>query len=463
MKHVSWNTALALASLALSSCSFNTAGLNPGNDRRESGPLSSSEGIIAAPDGDDGARSEAGNGQELSVPKAERGADQTLAPDLPVCPTSCLLGCAPASASCRRHTPSNLGSVASLTPCAPVTSALTATINTTTCELASGCKGLLIAAGKLCAIRVASLTIPAGATLRAEGDSGLVILSDGDVTIAGTLDGAGQGTKPGAGGGSGGVPTGATSPSAGKCPGGLATCNGQGKLCSGCTTDDCGGGGGGYGAAGGDGGLDGGGASCATLPKGGSPYGNPELVPLLGGSGGASGSNTSTGDPAPAAGGGGGGAIQVSAQGVIRIDGVVNAGGAGGIAGVNGGSCGNGGGGGGSGGAVLLEAPQILGSGWVTVNGGGGGGGAYGSVAKAGESGRADDKAAKGGAGAGGAGAGGAGGTATLPPVKGTSAAEAGGGGGGAAGRIRLNLDPKAPPPTLKLSGFSSQGTLKVP
>jgi hypothetical protein len=456
---VSWSTAFALGILLLTSCTFNTSGLSPAaSGTRESGP---GEGIGAAEGLSDGATVDA-RSLELAVPRAERGLDQKLALDLPGCPTTCLLGCPSGSTTCRKHTPSNVGAVASLTPCAPATSAITSTINTTTCTLSS-CQGLLIAAGKLCAIRVASLTIPAGATLRAEGDSGLVILSDGDVIIDGTLDGAGQGTQPGAGGGAGGVPTGATSPSAGKCPGGLATCNGQGKLCSGCTSDDCGGGGGGYGAAGGDGGLDGSGASCSTLPKGGMPYGNAELVPLLAGSGGASGSNTSTGDPAPAAGGGGGGAIQVSAQGVIRIDGVINAGGAGGIAGVSGGGCGNGGGGGGSGGAVLLEAPQILGSGWVTVNGGGGGGGAYGSNAKPGEPGHSDDKAAKGGAGSGGAGAGGAGGTSTLPPVKGTSAAEAGGGGGGSAGRIRLNWDPIYKAPTLKLSGFSSTGALKVP
>ncbi len=97
------------------------------------------------------------------------------------------------------------------------------------------------------------------------------------------------------------------------------------------------------------------------------PYGEDELVPLVGGMTGQDACGGSLG-------GGAGGALQISAGERIGIDGVVNAGGGGGEGGSPSDSC-NGGAGGGSGGAILLESIGVEVYGAVAANGGGAGSG----------------------------------------------------------------------------------------
>jgi len=169
----------------------------------------------------------------------------------------------------------------------------------------------------------------------------------------------------------------------------------------------------------------------AMVPAG-KPYGNPELVPLIGGS--AGGGDESSGH----SGGSGGGALQLVAFGRLHIGpyGYVGCGGGGGrYGGMSGSQQGNGGG---SGGAVLIEAPVVEIRGIVAVNGGGGGASqTYGS----GEDGRSSDGMATGGYhpdndAPGGQGSGGA--VVDGEDGRRASNAKASGGGGGA-GRIRIN------------------------
>ncbi len=110
------------------------------------------------------------------------------------------------------------------------------------------------------------------------------------------------------------------------------------------------------------------GGSFATTGAGYEPaaaYGEPSLVPLLGGM---------TGKRGGSAGGGGGGALQITAGERIEVLGVINAGGGGGVPGQSI-YASSGGGGGGSGGGILVEAPTVVISGTIVANGGGGGGG----------------------------------------------------------------------------------------
>ncbi len=101
------------------------------------------------------------------------------------------------------------------------------------------------------------------------------------------------------------------------------------------------------------------------------PYGNPSLVPLIGGSGGGGIDNYGAG------GGGGGGAILIACTGAITVNGQIRAvGGAGrpySYADTRGS-------GGGSGGGIRLLADSLLGSG--VVNAGGGSGGANGGYGR---------------------------------------------------------------------------------
>jgi hypothetical protein len=170
-----------------------------------------------------------------------------------------------------------------------------------------------------------------------------------------------------------------------------------------------------------------GGAFPPPSAPGGATYGDPTLVPLIGGS--AGGSNLSASGNT---GGPGGGAIEIIAGQSITIGafGAINAGGGGG-----GGY--NFGGGGGAGGGILLNAPTVVVAGFVAANGGGGGEqeglGASGVGADA----TANAQPAPGYAGFGGGGSAGASanGAAGLLPDAGTGF----GAGGGGAGRIRIN------------------------
>jgi hypothetical protein len=280
-----------------------------------------------------------------------------------------------------------------------------------------------------------SLEVAAGANASVVGDRAFALYVAGDVQIAGTLAAPVNGSVPGAGGLAGGDQNNAAGV---PCFGGEG---GGGEHLALSSSSDSGGGGGGRIAAGGKGGNSTN-APYAQGGAGGVATGSPTLSPLFGGCGGGAGGAGGSGDAGP--GGGGGGAIQIAANGMITVAGVISAPGAGG----RGGRYGAGGGGGGSGGAVLLEAHGIAIAGFVAANGGGGGAGsAEQSIPSAnhGEDGLPSTQNAAGAApnspygGAGGMGG-------ALSPQTGAQGQTDinGGGGGGAAGRIRLNT--KTPP-----------------
>ncbi len=138
--------------------------------------------------------------------------------------------------------------------------------------------------------------------------------------------------------------------------------SGCGLMNGGNATIAAGGGGAGFGTAGARGG--GPGAGDAGLA------GNSLLQPLTGGCRGGRGHDSSNRFEAP--GGGGGGAVQISASGLLTVDGTISTSGAGGRGSTNITVDQNGGGGGGSGGAILLEAFQrAIGSGANLICNGG--------------------------------------------------------------------------------------------
>lgn len=119
----------------------------------------------------------------------------------------------------------------------------------------------------------------------------------------------------------------------------------------------------GFGPGGGPIGTWGRGGSHASQSFGGlPPYGNPFLLPLIGGSGGAGGSSASL---SSAGGGAGGGALLIASSEAISIDGELKADGGAGGDGASQSSSQRGGGG--AGGAVRLLAPSVMGSGLVQV------------------------------------------------------------------------------------------------
>jgi len=191
-----------------------------------------------------------------------------------------------------------------------------------------------------------NVTVDAGATVTFNNHPSrapVVWLVSGDVTINGTVNLKGQNRRtapnlaePGPGGFRGGMSrySSLVLDGAGFGPGG-----GRER------------GGGGYGADGGS--------------AGGSAYGNPSILPLIGGSGGGG---------YPTGGGAGGGAILIACTGTFALDGTIT------VAGGNGGSSGNYPPGG-SGGAVRLVVGGLLGSGNVLATGGTGyGDGAQGRI-----------------------------------------------------------------------------------
>lgn len=95
------------------------------------------------------------------------------------------------------------------------------------------------------------------------------------------------------------------------------------------------------------------------------PYGNEQVIPLIGGSGGA----PSASGAANLGGGGGGGAILIAASGTLTVDGTIRAAGGNGYASSPNSS------GGGSGGAVRLLATTLAGTGSLEAYGGSGGSG----------------------------------------------------------------------------------------
>ncbi len=248
--------------------------------------------------------------------------------------------------------------------------------------------------------------------LKLQGAVPIQLLSDGPITVDGTLDatgscGIGSPELAGAGGGNGGLTSGTT-----------------GALIGGGIGGPGGGGGGGWGGVGG---------ATGAGALGGISTDDPTVITLRGGAGGGAGVGSTTFQ-----GGGGGGAIQLISNTsiTIAVAGNINAGGCGGRKGT---AADDEGGGGGAGGTIVLEAPVVtLASGRViAVNGGGGGGG--GAGATDGGAGQLSRNAAVGGnagttGGTGGAGAAGA----IIDGIAGGAGALAGGG-GGASGRIRIN------------------------
>ncbi|MBI3182513.1 MAG: putative metal-binding motif-containing protein [Myxococcales bacterium] len=264
---------------------------------------------------------------------------------------------------------------------------------------------------------VRGLTIAVGGSLNLTGSRPVILAVYGDALVRGTINAGASGHVPGPGG---------SLPDA--CDGGAGAGSKSTSSVFG------GGGGGGFATEGGDGGL---GYPSYLGGARGTAVGNPILAPLRGGCPGGKG-----GVPG-GLGGAGGGALQLSASGLMRVEGSISARGGGGAGAA--GSIG-GGGGGGSGGAILLEGarieiPQMAG---VTANGGGGGeGDGDGNPGDPGADGTINGKSAAAGGSENGnkGGNGGSGGTADAPPTSGENGGDTGGGGGGggATGRIRLN------------------------
>jgi hypothetical protein len=203
-----------------------------------------------------------------------------------------------------------------------------------------------------------TISIPSGVTVRFTRNAAntpVTLLATGNVTIVGTLDVSAanggsvvDGTFLGSNAGAGG-------------PGGFDGGSGANGVAATVGGTGLGPGGGGPGAGAGyaaTGGI----VSPTGTP--GAPYGNAELLPLIGGSGGGGGDATL--GTTSAGGGGGGGAILIASSGTITLTGTINArGGSGGG--------GNNPGGGGSGGAIRLIATTITGAGGtLDVRGGSG-------------------------------------------------------------------------------------------
>ena len=224
-----------------------------------------------------------------------------------------------------------------------------------------------------------SINIPAGVTVRFKRNAlntPATLLVRDDATILGAIDvsgkiaadsyGAGSGNTaddglPGAGGpggfigGLGGkadIP-GPRMPQAGIGPGGGKPSTEVQYYC--------------YGSGGGFATAGSGHQSCSATTS--ATYGNPDLLPLVGGSGGAGG--VGYGSTGGGGGGGGGGALLIAVSGTLRVTGsIVANGGRGGTVGHTA-SLGGAPGGGGSGGAIRLVATTLTGNGPITATGGG--------------------------------------------------------------------------------------------
>ncbi|HEY8076839.1 MAG TPA: hypothetical protein VIF62_22085, partial [Labilithrix sp.] len=267
------------------------------------------------------------------------------------------------------------------------------------------------------------------------GNLPIAVVSLGDMTIMGSINGSAFGQHPEGGGYDNQV--------------GESNGSGPGGGPKGTTT---------FGATGGSYcGL--GGPGSATLNGGGTPSapagvtGVPELVPLRGGAAGGSGVSS--------LGGAGGAGLQLVASGAFSLaaGGSISVGGGGGSLGATAG-------GGGAGGSLLIEAQTISVAGTLAANGGGGGGAGVGS--DDGKDGTPDSTGAAGSPGPAAGGVGSAGATidgqAAPAPSAGNDIA---GGGGGGAGRIRLNTKTGAADITsatispLPTTACVSQGTIK--
>jgi len=210
-------------------------------------------------------------------------------------------------------------------------------------------KGVYDAVKWAVVFKYSSVNVSAGATVTFTNHPSrapVVWLVSGNVTIAGTvsLDGAGYATppliaEPGPGGFRGGFGqyrAGALGAGSGFGPGAGISWNGDR------------GNGGAYAA------LGGWGSTAPTI------YGNPSLLPLIGGSGGGGDGNNE------ASGAGGGGAILIASAETVSITGVLRA------AGGNGGNYNGDTAGSGSGGGIRVIARNLTGAGSVLATGGAG-------------------------------------------------------------------------------------------
>lgn len=296
---------------------------------------------------------------------------------------------------------------------------------------------------ELAVLSFSSINVDQGATIRAVGLRALALLSSGSVLLNGTIDvGVQPDGSPGPGGYAGGASGGAGDGGGGGSGGLVGTLN----------FNEGGGGGAGFGGSGGIGGAGG----QAQGGQGGIAYGNPQLDPIVGGSGGGSGAMGAS--STPGMGGSGGGALILISLEQLEVgdSGRILAAGGGG----RGGFTQEAGGGGGSGGAVRLTAPVVFIEGVVAANGGGGGGSDANPV-QDGQDGQASATQALGG---GQGGRGGAG--AVIAGQQGGDGLHHGTGGGGSTGRIRLEsaLSPVLQgilSPAPGSSGFS-QGPIQV-
>ena len=228
-----------------------------------------------------------------------------------------------------------------------------------------------------------SFEIPSGVTVTVTGTAPLVIRSQKDVVISGTLLLSGKDgmstpcytnqTFPGGAGGAGGGKGGDSNYVTG-VPGGSGSGTGGGKGGAGGSGAGGGGGGGGFGSVG-----QAGTNSTYQTPlsggAGGGTYATPQLSPIQGGSGGGAGGYGSGHNCAGGTGGGAGGAVQITAAsitvtGQIRADG--GKGGTANNAGQNWEDDG-GAGGGGSGGGIWLRGDTVNITGTVSAQGGLGG------------------------------------------------------------------------------------------
>jgi hypothetical protein len=188
-----------------------------------------------------------------------------------------------------------------------------------------------------CVVTGAGLTLPAGATLSAQGGKPLVLLSTAGIELSGAIDVSSHQSGGAQLRGAGSDPV-ATDACSFATPAMAATMGGGG---AGASLGTPGGGGGNAGGGGGGGGQAG--SKLDAFPGA-----------LRGGCKGADGA-ANVGSVA--AGGDGGGAIALIAVMPIHIDVAINASGGGGQGGAVGAA--NGGGGGGSGGMIVIDAPQL--------------------------------------------------------------------------------------------------------
>lgn len=275
---------------------------------------------------------------------------------------SCSLGCSATKPRCNDVQPSNhLAPYLDMAGGEPdLDLGTAATINTD--------DGTVLVDGKLVVVKSTAIGQTSAPTVRVlivnsltatdvtiTGSNALAVVSNGDLRIRGGFTASAQGITT-------------------RGPGAFndGTCQGaEGAFMNGTVA---GAGGGGFGGAGGRGGSATNDFGIAAGGTGGTPTGNPTLIPLRGG--------CDSGKLGASLFGFGGGAMQLVSRAKILVSGVVSANGSSGS-------------GGGSGGGILLEAPIVEVSGSVVANGGAGAGGCF--IPKAGEDGRLDAMPATGG------------------------------------------------------------------